>query len=210
MTGERIPRDNERTTDWGGLSEMEFEDGRAERIELEKSLYEKIDKSRGIKNVFKRILMGVILAATVTGVSMGVVQNYEHESNNVSEAKNEFVARAENFVDIKSDDLSWMELVKLEGFSDIEINDHNYSKYAAYDDADLLGEEEAKGVEIDWWEGRGDIYQVEDFEADGKWDRAARIDAQTGQKQTIDLVWAGATDEKDTLTMSQVQGLFAT
>lgn len=255
--------------EWASVSSAEFA---GEREELEQSVYEKIDKSKTAKGVFKRAIMGALMAITLIGAAeiIPVVDDRPQESPSVlaqeesaprSEIVSDFddpspgplpelaqeesvphseivkseirgyeespdvenklvgidvrenaVERAQEFVDIEDEDLSWMEIFHCEGFRNIELNDQNCEDF----DEKVLADKDVQSVEMTWWSKGGNFYQLTDYGADGHWDTASMID--TTMDRSVDL--APVTDQNENTstipeakveihTMSEAQALFS-
>ena len=219
MVGEN-PESNQapkQETAWDDLSDGTFDKTQAEvnireaqeqvevskeRQELEKATVDKINKNPKAKNIFKKIALGVLLSAVVIGGAVGISHNLNsnHETANTPISIQEVADNAQQFIDIDSDDLVWMETVSNNTGGTIELNENTIGQAGS-----ITGFEEVSSVQMDWWQGRGDMYRAIDTDGNGTWDTASRLNPYTNESETIQL------DEKDgsgATTMQEIQSQF--
>lgn len=189
-----------------------------ERQELERATDDKINKNPKAKNIFLRIALGVLLSAVVIGGAVGIIHNLNsnHETANAPISIEQAIDNTVNhFVDIDSEDLVWSEsfysggeMTDLGGGkygymggSRIEINDSNINN--AVGNTPVF--ENINRIEMDWWQGQGDMYRAIDTDGNGTWDTASRLNPYTNESETIQLV---EEDGSGATTMQEIQSQF--
>ena len=173
-----------------------------ERQELEKATVDKINKNPKAKNIFKKIALGVLLSAVVVGGAVGISHNLNsnHETVNTPISIQKVADNAQHFVDIESDDLVWMETVSNNTGGTVELNENTIGQAGS-----ITGFEEVSSVQMDWWQGQGDMYRAIDTDGNGTWDTASRLNPYTNESETIQL---DEKDSSDTTTMQEIQSQF--
>ncbi|MBR3365804.1 hypothetical protein IKG48_01635 [Candidatus Saccharibacteria bacterium] len=173
-----------------------------ERQELERATVDKINKNPKAKNIFKKIALGVLLSAVVIGGAVGISHNLNsnHETANASISIQEVADNAQYFVDIDSDDLVWMETVSNNAGGTVELNENTIGQAGS-----ITGFEEVSSVQMDWWQGQGDMYRAIDADGNGTWDTASRLNPYTNESETIQL---GEKDGSGATTMQEIQSQF--
>ncbi len=219
MVGEN-PESNQapkQETAWDDLSDGTFDKTQAEvnireaqeqvevskeRQELEKATADKINKNPKAKNIFKKIALGVLLSAVVIGGAVGISHNLNsnHETTNTPISIQEVADNAQQFIDIDSDDLVWMETVSNNTGGTIELNENTIGQAGS-----ITGFEEVSSVQMDWWQGQGDMYRAIDTDGNGTWDTASRLNPYTNESETIQL---GEEDGSGATTMQEIQSQF--
>ena len=219
MTGENLERNQtpKQETAWDDLSNGTFDKTQAEanireaqeqvevtkeRQELERATVDKINKNPKAKNIFKKIALGVLLSAVVVGGTVGISHNLNsnHETTNAPISIQEVADNAQHFVDIDSDDLVWMETVSNNAGGTVELNENTIGQAGS-----ITGFEEVSSVEMDWWQGQGDMYRAIDTDGNGTWDTASRLNPYTNESETIQL---GEEDGSGATTMQEIQSQF--
>lgn len=155
-----------------------------ERQELERTTVDKINKNPKAKNIFKKIALGVLLSAVVIGGAVGISHNLNsnHETANAPISIQEVADNAQHFVDIDSDDLVWTETVSNNTGGTVELNENTIGQAGS-----ITGFEEVSSVQMDWWQGQGDMYRAIDTDGNGTWDTASRLNPYTNESETIQL-----------------------
>ena len=173
-----------------------------ERQELERATVDKINKNPKAKNIFKKIALGVLLSAVVIGGAVGISHNLNsnHETANTPISIQEVADNAQQFIDIDSDDLVWMETVSNNTGATIELNEKTIGQAGS-----ITGFEEVSSVQMDWWQGRGDMYRAIDTDGNGTWDTALRLNPYTNESETVQL---GKEDGSGATTMQEIQSQF--
>ena len=173
-----------------------------ERQELEKATVDKINKNPKAKNIFKKIALGVLLSAVVVGGAVGISHNLNsnHETVNTPISIQKVADNAQHFVDIESDDLVWMETVSNNTGGTVELNENTIGQAGS-----ITGFEEVSSVQMDWWQGQGDMYRAIDTDGNGTWDTASRLNPYTNESETIQL---DEKDSSDATTMQEIQSQF--
>lgn len=173
-----------------------------ERQELERATVDKINKNPKAKNIFKKIALGVLLSAIVIGGTVGISHNLNsnHETANAPISIQEVADNAQHFVDIDSDDLVWMETVSNNAGGTVELNENTIGQAGS-----ITGFEEVSSVQMDWWQGQGDMYRAIDTDGNGTWDTASRLNPYTNESETIQL---GEEDGPGATTMQEIQSQF--
>ena len=173
-----------------------------ERQELERATVDKINKNPKAKNSFKKIALGVLLSAIVIGGTVGISHNLNsnHETANAPISIQEVADNAQHFVDIDSDDLVWMETVSNNAGGTVELNENTIGQAGS-----ITGFEEVSSVQMDWWQGQGDMYRAIDTDGNGTWDTASRLNPYTNESETIQL---GEEDGPGATTMQEIQSQF--
>lgn len=189
-----------------------------ERQELERATVDKINKNPKAKNIFKKIALGVLLSAVVVGGAVGISHNLNssHETTNAPINIEQAIDNTVNhFVDIDSEDLVWSESFysgggmtdlgdgkyDYMGGSRIEINDSNVND--AINNTPVF--ENINRIEMDWWQGQGDMYRAIDTDGNGTWDTASRLNPYTNESETIQL---GEENGSGATTMQEIQSQF--
>ena len=155
-----------------------------------------------MKNIFKKIALGVLLSAVVIGGAVGISHNLNsnHETTNAPISIQEVADNAQHFVDIDSDDLVWMETVSNNTGGTVELNENTIGQAGS-----ITGFEEVSSVQMDWWQGQGDMYRAIDTDGNGTWDTASRLNPYTNESETIQL---GEKDGSGATTMQEIQSQF--
>ena len=219
MVGENLESNQtpEQETVWDDLSGGTFDKTQAEanireaqeqvevakeRQELERATVDKINKNPKAKNIFKKIALGVLLSAVVIGGAVGISHNLNsnHETANAPISIQEVADNAQHFVDIDSDDLVWMETVSNNTGGTVELNKNTIGQAGS-----ITGFEEVSSVQMDWWQGRGDMYRAIDTDGNGTWDTALRLNPYTNESETVQL---GKEDGSGATTMQEIQSQF--
>ncbi|MBR2803250.1 hypothetical protein IKE19_01590 [Candidatus Saccharibacteria bacterium] len=219
MVGENLESSQtpEQKTVWDDLSGGTFDKTQAEanireaqeqvevakeRQELEKATVDKINKNPKAKNIFKKIALGVLLSAVVVGGAVGISHNLNsnHETVNTPISIQKVADNAQHFVDIESDDLVWMETVSNNTGGTVELNENTIGQAGS-----ITGFEEVSSVQMDWWQGQGDMYRAIDTDGNGTWDTASRLNPYTNESETIQL---DEKDSSDATTMQEIQSQF--
>ena len=219
MVGENLESSQtpEQKTVWDDLSGGTFDKTQAEanireaqeqvevakeRQELEKATVDKINKNPKAKNIFKKIALGVLLSAVVVGGAVGISHNLNsnHETVNTPISIQKVADNAQHFVDIDSDDLVWMETVSNNTGGTVELNENTIGQAGS-----ITGFEEVSSVQMDWWQGQGDMYRAIDTDGNGTWDTASRLNPYTNESETIQL---DEKDSSDATTMQEIQSQF--
>lgn len=219
MVGENLESSQtpEQKTVWDDLSGGTFDKTQAEanireaqeqvevakeRQELEKATVDKINKNPKAKNIFKKIALGVLLSAVVVGGAVGISHNLNsnHETVNTPISIQKVADNAQHFVDIESDDLVWMETVSNNTGGTVELNENTIGQAGS-----ITGFEEVSSVQMDWWQGQGDMYRAIDTDGNGTWDTASRLNPYTNESETIQL---GEKDGSGATTMQEIQSQF--
>lgn len=219
MVGENLESSQtpEQETVWDDLSGGTFDKTQAEanireaqeqvevakeRQELERATVDKINKNPKAKNIFKKIALGVLLSAVVIGGAVGISHNLNsnHETANAPISIQEVANNAQHFVDIDSDDLVWMETVSNNTGGTVELNENTIGQAGS-----ITGFEEVSSVQMDWWQGQGDMYRAIDTDGNGTWDTASRLNPYTNESETIQL---GEKDGSGATTMQEIQSQF--
>lgn len=189
-----------------------------ERQELERATVDKINKNPKAKSIFKKIALSVLLSAVIIGGAVGISHNLNsnHETTNAPISIEQAIDNTVNhFVDIDSEDLVWSESFysggemtdlgdgkyDYMGGSRIEINDSNVND--AIDKTPVF--ENINRIEMDWWQGQGDMYRAVDTDGNGTWDTASRLNPYTNESETIQL---GEEDSSGVTTMQEIQSQF--
>ena len=219
MVGENLESSQtpEQKTVWDDLSGGTFDKTQAEanireaqeqvevakeRQELEKATVDKINKNPKAKNIFKKIALGVLLSAVVVGGAVGISHNLNsnHETVNTPISIQKVADNAQHFVDIESDDLVWMETVSNNTGGTVELNENTIGQAGS-----ITGFEEVSSVQMDWWQGQGDMYRAIDTDGNGTWDTASRLNPYTNESETIQL---DEKDSSDATTLQEIQSQF--
>ena len=219
MVGENLESSQtpEQETVWDDLSGGTFDKTQAEanireaqkqvevakeRQELERATVDKINKNPKAKNIFKKIALGVLLSAVVIGGAVGISHNLNsnHETANAPISIQEVADNAQHFVDIDSDDLVWIETVSNNTGGTVELNENTIGQAGS-----ITGFEEVSSVQMDWWQGQGDMYRAIDTDGNGTWDTALRLNPYTNESETIQL---GEKDGSGATTMQEIQSQF--
>lgn len=235
MVGEKLESNQapKKETAWDDLSNITFDKAQVEanireaqeqieaakeRQELERATVDKINKNPKAKNIFKKIALGVLLSAVAIGGAVGVSHNLNssHETTNAPISIEQAIDNTVNhFVDIDSEDLVWSESFysggemtdlgndkyAYMGGSRVEINDSNINN-VINNTPDL---ENINRIEMDWWQGQGDMYRAIDTDGNGTWDTASRLNPYTNESETIQL---SKEDGSGATTMQEIQSQF--
>ena len=139
---------------------------------------------------------------TVIGGAVGISHNLNsnHETTNAPISIQEVADNAQQFIDIDSDDLVWMETVSNNAGGTIELNENTIGQAGS-----ITGFEEVSSVQMDWWQGQGDMYRAIDTDGNGTWDTASRLNPYTNESETIQL---GEEDGSGATTMQEIQSQF--
>lgn len=219
MTGENLESNQapEQATGWESLSDATFDKAQTEanlqaaqeqieavreRQELERETVDKITKNHKAKNIFKKLALGVILSATLIGGAMMAdrTPNPDRGAANRAVSVQEVVDHTQSFVDINSDDLVWSEMISNNAGGIIELSENTIGQAS-----NITGFEEVSSIQMDWWQGQGDMYRATDTNGDGTWDTASRLNPYTNETETIQLNQDGGASA---MTMQQIQGQF--
>lgn len=234
MVGENLESSqaSKQETEWDGLSGGTFDKTQAEanvreaqeqvevaneRQELERATVDKINEKPKAKNIFKRIALGVLLSAVIVGgAAIGNIMNSNHETANAPISIERAIENTtQHFIDIDSEDLVWTESF-YSGGEMTDLGDGNYdyiggsrisinNDSVANDAIDTPNFENIDRIEIDWWQGHGDMYRAIDTDGNGTWDVAERLNPYTNESETIQL---GEEDSSSATTMQEIQSQF--
>ena len=233
MVSEKLNSDQGNSAENSGwnMDDMEFagkDTNEAEKDVLRQEVCEKINRDKRARNIFKKVILQAFIASAVVAAGFGLgrmsnesetrIQNMPvgqeveevEEVNDASSSESEtpsqkisveqVVENANHFVDREDDDLVW--------FEDITDNSGTTIGHGNDSTAELNSNQigEIKTIEMDWWEGRGDMFRVTDTNADGKWDVAQRKNPyEDNSTYSINLKNADSAPD----TMSGIEQLFA-